>query len=228
MWSLSTFCSHKIRKDKTNEVSTLPDGTLRIDEESGTFQIHRNGKWESYGSIMQHDRVYKKSMSKLIEPDSESAGNIGFSNKTNGFSSIALGKMARTYLRTQEAYSSGAFERAGDSQVSRFIVKGDVEANEKMELTIDDESYVMPSRKASVYLNIKFFVKSAKKHWIIKQDFILCFDGKILQIENLRTKNMPEGWVMELQGDEKEVEFICSTPIKTRWVGICKTIEIIN
>ncbi len=228
MWSLSTFCSHKIRKERAAESSVLPEGSLRIDEETGSFQIFRGGKWESYGSIMQHDRVYKKSMSKIIEPDSEAAGNIGFSNSTNGFSSIALGKMARTYLRTQEAYSSGAFERAGDSQVTRFIVKGDVEAKEKMELTIDDDSYVMPSRKASVYLNVKFFVKSAKKHWIIKQDFIMYFDGKELKVENLRTKNMPENWSMELQGDEKEVGFICYTPIKTRWVGICKTIEIIS
>ena len=227
MLSINSFCSHRILKQRETANVSIPPGTLRIDEETGTFQIYRNGRWESYGSIMQHDRVYKKSMSKIIEPDSESAGNIGFSNVTNGFSSIALGKMARTYMRTQEAYSSGAFERPGDSQVTRFIVKGDIEADSPGELTIDDDSYVMPSRKASVYLAVKFFVKYGKKHSVIKQDFILYFKDRELMVENIRTKNMPDGWSLELRGDEKEVCFICECPVNSRWVGICKTIEII-
>ena len=219
--------NHKMGRRETNP---LTNGMLKLDPDSGNFLIYKDGDWVVFANSVQDEKIYKRSMGKMTNPDSDFAGNIGFSNQTNGFSSLALGKMSRTYLKTQEAYSSGSFEKNGDSQTTRFIVKSDVAKNEETELLIDDDNYVMPSRKASIYLNIKFFVQSRsgpKKHWVMKTDFILRMEGRDLVIENLRTKNFPEGWEFSISGDEKEVNFVCKCPIESRWVGICKTIEII-
>lgn len=206
------------------------EGMLKLDEKSSTFLKFQGGKWVPLPISIEKEKVYKRSMSKMIEPDSESAGNIGFDNETNGFSSISMGKMARTYLRGQEAFSSGGFLKRGDSQTTRFIIKGDVKPEDEKELLIDDqENYVLPSKKASVYFSIKFFIRTkSKKHYVLKYKAILTYQGDNVCIEELEKSKFPEKWSFEMKADDREIYLVAKAPVDSRWVGICKTIEIVG
>ncbi len=223
--------NYGFRLGKKKNAQVEVEQNIKYDPVKKIIMIKSGGEWISLATLSTNE-VVERSMSSIKIPNGEESSCIGYRNETVGFASLAEGKMAKTYLRTQEAFASGGFVKPGDAQVTRFIIKADSEPEKLNELMIDDvERFKMPSQKTSVYLDVKLFIKtleSIPKHYVHKLTVILWFEGKTLKKEILREPNLTEGWRFEISEESDTMSILVSTPVKTRWVGICKTIEISN
>lgn len=223
--------NYGFRLSRKKNIYVEAEQNIKYDPDKKIILIKSGGVWISLSTLSTND-IVERTMSSLKIPEGEESSSIGYRNETVGFASLAEGKMAKTYLRTQEAFASGGFVKPGDAQVTRFIIKADSEPEKLSELMIDDvERFKMPSQKTSIYLDVKLFIKtleSIPNHYVHKLTLILWFEGKILKKEILREPVLADGWRFEIAEESDTMSILVSTPVKTRWVGICKTIEISN
>lgn len=213
----------------------IKDGEIKYDIEKGQFVVYNNGEWTVLKPLLDDKKIFTRSMSKIVVPDSDYSGNIGYRNETNGFSSTAIGKMSRTNYRGQESFASGGFLEPGDAQVTRFIIKTECKPDILTEILIDDVERIRAQPKKSYYISVKFFIigkeDGTKKcqRIVLNYKCILSYNTlKELICETIfnEPEKLPSKWELSCYTEDDCLTFYCKSPIKSRWVGLVKTMEV--